>query len=242
MAFCEDFEFTCAVRGFHVYRKFWIPEKGQLLNCFHGNGNLFDPFAIKFCESNSETPVTHLPPEISRATKFIIEREATVDLELTSDHYKRSPLVQSGLEIKCKVTVKVPCATPRLVTERYRAIVKEPYIEPKEEEILGSLIVIDENESMDEDFSIQQRSTRPRKQPTQPNESIIKSKDRTFFNKERNIVAHACTENKIIVIDYISNLRACKGIFSWVFFTNALHLKNYYCIFNTNIKYFIRGR
>ena len=29
MAFCVVFEFTCAVRGFHVYRKFWIHEKGN---------------------------------------------------------------------------------------------------------------------------------------------------------------------------------------------------------------------
>ena len=80
MAFCEVFEFTCAVRGFHVYRKFWIPEKGQLLNCFLESNNLFDPFAIKVCERN-------------RITKFFIERGGTLDVELTSDHYRRSPLV-----------------------------------------------------------------------------------------------------------------------------------------------------
>ena len=93
MAFCEVFEFLCAVRGFHVYRRFWTPEKSQLLNCFHESGNVFDPFAIKICESNSEKPVEHLPQEISRVTKFIIERGATVDAGLTSDHY-RLPLVQ----------------------------------------------------------------------------------------------------------------------------------------------------
>ena len=59
--FCEVFEFTCAVRGFHVYLKFWIPEKGQLLNCLHESGNEFDPFTIKVCQRNSEKPVRHLP-------------------------------------------------------------------------------------------------------------------------------------------------------------------------------------
>ena len=48
----------------------------------------------------------------------IIERGATADVELNSDQY-RSALVQGGLEIKCKVTVKVPNATSRQVTERY---------------------------------------------------------------------------------------------------------------------------
>ena len=93
--------------------------KGQLLNCFHETCNVFDPFAIKVCESNSEKFVEHLPREISSATKFIIEQGATVDVEITSDHHRRSPLVQGGLEIKCKFTVKVPNATPRQVTECY---------------------------------------------------------------------------------------------------------------------------
>ena len=39
-------------------------------------------------------------------------------------------------------------------------------------------------------------------QGNKPNESTSKSKDiRTFFNKERNVVAHRCSEKKIIVID-----------------------------------------
>ena len=104
--FAKFFKFTCAVRGSHVYLKFWIPEKGLLLNCFHESGNVFDPFAIKACERNSEKRVGHLPQGISRVTKFIIERGAIVDVELTSDHYRRSPLVQGGLEIKCNVTIK----------------------------------------------------------------------------------------------------------------------------------------
>ena len=36
------------------------------------------------------SPLLHLPQEISRVTKFIIEWGATVDVELTSNHY-RSP-------------------------------------------------------------------------------------------------------------------------------------------------------
>ena len=181
MAFCEVFEFTCAVRGFHAYRKFWIPEKGQLLNCFHESGNVFDLLAIKVCERNNKKLVENLPREISRVTKFIIEWGATVDLQLTSD----SPvqLVQGGLEIKCEVTIKVPNATPRQVTEQFRALAKELYVEPKEEKIIGWFVVVSDNKNMDEDLSIHQRSTRPGKQPSKPSGSTIKSRDiRTFFN------------------------------------------------------------
>ena len=86
-----------------------------------------------------------------------------MDVELTSDHYISSPLVQGGLEIKCKVTVKVSIATHRQLAERYRAFVEELYVEPKEKEILGSFILVNDSD-VDEDFSIHQRSTRPRKQ------------------------------------------------------------------------------
>ena len=133
------------------------------MNCFHESGNVFDPFAIKVCERNNEKPVGSLPREISSVTKFNIEQGATVDVELTSNHSISSPLVQVGLEIKCKVAVKVPSATPRQLTERYRAFVEELYVEPKEKEILGSFILVNESD-MDEDFSVHQRSTRPRKQ------------------------------------------------------------------------------
>ena len=61
-------------------------------------------------------PVGYLPREISRISKFTIERGAIADVELTSDHYRRSPLVQGGLEIKRKVTVKVSYATATQVT------------------------------------------------------------------------------------------------------------------------------
>ena len=137
--FSKFFECTCAVIGFRVYQKFWTPEKRQLLNCFHESRNVFDNFSIKVCERNSEKPVEYFPPETSRVSKFIIERGTTVDLELTSDHYRWSPLVQGGVEIKCKVTVKVLSATRRLVTERYRALVEELYVEPKEEETCFSI-------------------------------------------------------------------------------------------------------
>ena len=83
-----------------------------------------------------------MPRETSRVSEFIIERGTTVDVELTSDHYRWSPLVQGGVEIKCKVTVKVLNATRRLVTESYRALVEELYAEPKEEEIFGSFSTV----------------------------------------------------------------------------------------------------
>ena len=114
-----------------------------------------------------------------------------MDVELTSDHYRRSPLVHGGLEIN---------ATPRQVTERYSTLIEDLYVQLREEEILCSFILVNDSENMYEDFSVHQRSTRPRKQPSKPNESTTKSKNIRRFsnncNKERNDVADVCSEKK----------------------------------------------
>ena len=108
LALCNLFEFTIVVRGFNVHKKVWKPKKRQLLNCFYENGNISNPLAIKVCERRSDRPVGQLSREISKVTKFILDRGALVDVVLTSIHYRRSPLVQDKLEVKCKVAFKTP--------------------------------------------------------------------------------------------------------------------------------------
>ena len=65
-------------------------------------------FAIKTCRLEGGQIVDHLPREISRPTKFLLDREAKVTAQLTGTHYRRSPLVNGGLEIPCLVTVAIP--------------------------------------------------------------------------------------------------------------------------------------
>ena len=80
------------------------------MNRFHESRNVFHPLLI-VRERNSEKS-----GRIFASKDAIVERGATVDVELTSDHYRRPPLVQGGLEIKCNVTGTVSLATPRQVT------------------------------------------------------------------------------------------------------------------------------
>ena len=49
-------------------------------------------FSIKVFLKDSEKTVSHLPREILRITKFILDRNATVNVKLSSSHYRRSPL------------------------------------------------------------------------------------------------------------------------------------------------------
>jgi len=115
--------------------------KEQLLECHHEERNPFDRYAIKVYEIGNETPVGHLPREISRVTKFFMDRGATIEVQLTSEHYRRSPIVQGGMEIACKVTVKIigTCLN-LLLLEKYKSLVQELYLEPKEEEVLGNYL------------------------------------------------------------------------------------------------------
>ena len=137
----KKFEFSAAIRGYHYYERYWNPQESEVLKCTHEFGNVFDIFAIKTCTSNGET-VGHLPREISRVSKFLLDRGASIQATLTSSNYRRSPLVQGGLEIACKVTVKMAGTIKNhMLVEKYMQLVTELYVEPKEEVVLGSFLI-----------------------------------------------------------------------------------------------------
>ena len=75
--------FTAAVREFHYYQKFWMPEENEKLDCSHERGNFYDRFAIKTTSGNGTT-VGHLPKELSRVTMYLLYRGVTLSLELSS--------------------------------------------------------------------------------------------------------------------------------------------------------------
>ena len=62
----------------------------------------------KVHEKDKNEIVGHLPMEISQVTKYFLDRGANVSAKLTSMHYRRSPLVQGGIENPCVVTVSMP--------------------------------------------------------------------------------------------------------------------------------------
>ena len=97
-------------------------------------------FAIKTCKSNGQI-VGHLPREIPRVTKFLLDRDAVVQAILSTTHYRRSPLVQGVLEIACKVSVKTPGTIKNhFPMDRYFELVRSFYTEPKNEVIVGSFL------------------------------------------------------------------------------------------------------
>ena len=58
-------------------------------------------------------------------------------------HYRRSPLIQGGLEVPCLVNVKMPSSIMNhLFIARYEKFLGELYLEPKDKEIMGTFLSI----------------------------------------------------------------------------------------------------
>ena len=99
------------------------------------------------CDTRSNI-AGHLPMEISRITKVLLDRGTRIEATLRSTHYRRSPLVQDVLEIPC--TIKVSMMPPQLskkLVDRYRELVESFYFEPPDSEIIGSFLQSDEEEA-----------------------------------------------------------------------------------------------
>ena len=111
-----------------------------MLQCLHEFGSVFDVFTIQTCKADGAI-VGHLPREISRATKFLLDRRAKTAAKLITAN-NRSPLVQGGLENPCKVFF-ILSGTVRnhFPVDRYLEVIKTNYTEPKNEIIIGSFLV-----------------------------------------------------------------------------------------------------
>ena len=125
--------------------------------------------------------------EISRITKFLLDRGFTSTVHLTSAYYRRSPLIQSGLEIPCKIAIAMDIWTKRQqeVLYRYKELVCSFYFEPPDgEDIVGSF------QKKDQDALPAQ--VVPRKHKSEPEKRSSKDeyglKDIRFFT---------CTTRKI---------------------------------------------
>ena len=79
--------------------------------------------------------------EISRVTKYFLDRGISMHCKLTSRHYRRSPLVQGGLEIKCEMVInsRATVLQSRL-TSRYPELIQNLYTEPVEERVMRELV------------------------------------------------------------------------------------------------------
>ena len=79
-------------------------------------------------QSYSWTP---RPREISRFTRFIILHGATVKVKVSDTKYRRSPLIQGGLEIPIEVEVQMENSSEnQQALSKYKTLIAENYHEP----------------------------------------------------------------------------------------------------------------
>jgi len=84
--------------------------------------------------------------EISRVTKFLLDRGAKITATLRSTNYRRSPLVQGGLEIPCSVKVMMmPTQLNKRLVNRYKDLVESFYFEPPDNDTIGSFLQMEDD-------------------------------------------------------------------------------------------------
>jgi len=83
--FLENLFLSIFIRTLHSF----FDQKGWSF-LHYEERNPFDRYAIKVYEIGNETPVGHLPREISRVTKFFMDRGATIEADLTTRKQKTS--------------------------------------------------------------------------------------------------------------------------------------------------------
>ena len=141
MSYEKILVFSAAIRCFHIYSDVWQTKENKKLSCAHDKQNPFDMFAIKTFRLEDGKVVGHLPREISRATKYLLDSGVNITAILSSTHYRKSSLFQDGLEIPCTVKVKLRGNIKGdLLIAKYKEIIEQLYIEPKEEVIVGCFL------------------------------------------------------------------------------------------------------
>ena len=132
-------QFPCGLRGYHKYRSVRAPTQEELLVAQQECNNPFDTYAIACIKLvtlvgiSRQQVVEHLPKEISRFTRFIVEHRAAVTVEVVDIKHIKSPLVQGGLEILIEVVVVMPfSASNKQAIDEYKRLVDNHYEEPIE--------------------------------------------------------------------------------------------------------------
>ena len=135
-------------------------------------------FSMKVCILSSDEIVGHMPMEISRITKFIEDRGAKISLKIRGRHYRRSPLIQGGLEAPCDITIAmVRRVVNHLSLIRYEALVKEFYLELKEEEIIGTFLSLASETEIEIEPRLRPAAATRKDRPNKKDFSSVSSRD-----------------------------------------------------------------
>ena len=146
--------------------------------------------------------------KISRATKFLPDPGAEVSITLTGTHYRRSPLVQKGLEIQCNLTASLPGYSTRnhVLLQKYFEIVSDLYVEPTKEEIIGSFLIPNEVSSRTNQTNSKQprpsKKRRPAHAQPKPRQGLdIRTLYQQAETRSREIKGQQNKGSSVVIID-----------------------------------------
>ena len=138
--------------------------------------------------------------ELSRLSKFLIDRGELIEAELSSTNYRRSPLVQGGLEIPCIIRIRMLSTRKnKELLARYKKNYGENYSEA-EELVMGFFLAPVLTSSSTPSSS---KRTSPASSTSKSTETKAKNCDiRTLFNVGSRIEERESEDsNHIITID-----------------------------------------
>ena len=170
----------------------------ELLKCTHKEDNPYHILSIKVCKPDSHQIVGYLPMEISRITKFIVDRGTKCTLKLSGIHCRRSPLVQGGLEVLCEMTSgTIGSVVNHLLLTRYESLLKELYIEPKYEKIVRTFL--SSAQHANKIGEIMEAQPRPR-QPKPQRQKKKEDSSRDILDMFRHPTKKVTNDKKVIVL------------------------------------------
>ena len=131
-----------------------------MLKWSHEEDNLYDIFSMKVCKSGTDEIADHLAMQISRITKFIMAGGVSVTLEIIGKYHRRSHLVQGGFEGPCEMTIMMSrSVVSHLLLTRYEKMLHQLYIEPKNEEIVWTFLLVGNEEGEQAEVKSQQQKS-----------------------------------------------------------------------------------
>ena len=96
------YSLTTAVRGYYIYREFWMANLGEVLPCAREESNPHDPFAVSV--HDGPNIVGQVPRKFSALCALFIQRGGTITCQVIGSKQYSLDLPQGGLEIPCVLT------------------------------------------------------------------------------------------------------------------------------------------
>jgi hypothetical protein len=112
----KTYDFASVVRGFHVYRVYWTPAIGEVLETELDSDSLKfgDVHAVSVMLEHYTMGHVHMPKEFSKLVNLFILYDGLITCKITGNR-QRSSLAQGGLEVPCVYVFRA--AKPKLLSK-----------------------------------------------------------------------------------------------------------------------------